>query len=77
MRSREKYYRCKEIVYDITGWKVPQTDYGEARAEGRRRAVGDAQGGSSTGSGRNAVINDLYRDTAGNRGTVGGVTTNI
>ena len=37
----------------------------------------DAWGGSSTGSGGNAVGDDLYRETAGNCGKVGGVTTNI
>ena len=29
------------------------------------------------GDGGNAVGNDLYRETSGNRGTVGGVTTTI
>ena len=37
----------------------------------------DAWVRSSAGSGGNAVIDDLYRETAGNRGTVGGVTTTI
>ena len=37
----------------------------------------DARGGISAGSGQNAVINDLYRETSGNHGTVGGVMTNI
>ena len=57
--------------------RFPHTDHGEASAADRRREVGDAQGVSSAGSGRNAVGNDLYRETTGNRGTVGGVTTNI
>ena len=43
----------------------------------RIKDVGYARGGSSAGSGVNAVRDDLYMDTAGNRGTVGGVTTYI
>ena len=43
----------------------------------RRRDVGDAQGRSSARDGRNAVGDDLYMETAGNYGTVGGVTTTI
>ena len=39
--------------------------------------MGDVWGGSSGGSGGNAVGDDLYRETAGNRDTVGGVTTDI
>ena len=39
--------------------------------------MGVARGGSSVGDGGNAVGNDLYRETSGNRGTVGGVTTTI
>ena len=39
--------------------------------------MGDAQGGSITGSGGNTVVNYIYRETTGNRGTVGGVTTDI
>ena len=42
-----------------------------------RRDVGYARGRSSAGSGGNTVGNDLYRDMAGNCGTVGGVTTDI
>ena len=37
--------------------------------------VGHNRGGSSAGSVRNAVVNDLYRDKAGNCCTVGGFTT--
>ena len=39
--------------------------------------MGDSWGGSSTGGGRNAVGDNLYREKACNCGTVGGVTTNI
>ena len=47
---------------DIRGTHmVPQKDYGEASAADRRRDVGDAWGGSSAGSGRNEVEDDLYR----------------
>ena len=35
------------------------------------------RGGSSAGSGGKSVKYDLYRETAGNCGTVGGVTTGI
>ena len=43
----------------------------------RRNDVGDARGGSIAGSSRNSVRDDLNKDMAGNRGTVGGVTTII
>ena len=56
---------------------IPQTDHREAIEADRRRRVGDARGGSSVGSVRNAVGDDLCRETAGNLGTVGGVTTDI
>ena len=39
--------------------------------------MGDVCGRSSVGSIRNAVGNDLYRETSGNHGTMGGVTTYI
>ena len=39
--------------------------------------MGYSRGRISAGSGGNTVGDDLYRETAGNRGTVGGVTTNI
>ena len=39
--------------------------------------MGDARGRSSAGSGGNAVGDDLYRETTGNCGTVGDITTNI
>ena len=45
--------------------------------ENSRRDMGDSQGRSSAGGGGNAVGDDLYREKAGNRGTVGGITTNI
>ena len=57
--------------------RVPQMDRGEASASDRRQDVVDARGGSSAESGRNAVSNDLYRETTGNRITVSDVTTNI
>ena len=57
--------------------RIPQTYQREARAADIRRDMGDSQGRSSAGSGGNAVGDDLYRDMAGNRGTVGGITTNI
>ena len=57
--------------------RLHQKNHGEASAADRRRDVGDARGRSSVGRGRNAVGDDLYRETAGNRGTVGGVMTNI
>ena len=56
---------------------VPHTDYMEASAAVRRRDVGDAQGGRSAGGSGNAVIDDLYRETAVNRGTVVVVTPTI
>ena len=40
-----------------------------------RRDMGDARGRSSEESGGNTVGNDLYRETTGNYGTVGGVAT--
>ena len=58
-------------------YRAPQTDHGEAIATYNRQDVGDAWGRISAESGRNAVGNDLYRETAGNCGTMGGVTTNI
>ena len=39
--------------------------------------VGDVWGGRSAGGSWNEVRNDLYMDTACNRGTVGGVTPTI
>ena len=41
------------------------------------RKWGDARGGIGAGIGRNAVGNDLHMETTGNRGTVGGVVTDI
>ena len=42
-----------------------------------RRDVGDAWGIRSAGGNGIAVGNDLYREMAGNCGTVGGVTPTI
>ena len=39
--------------------------------------MGDARGESSAGRGGNAVGDDLYREMAGNCGTVGGITTDV
>ena len=43
----------------------------------RRRDVGDAWGGRSAVGSSNAVGDDLYRETAGNRGTLGGTMPTI
>ena len=56
---------------------IPSTDHGEVSAAVRRRDMGDARGGRSTGGSGNAVGDDLHRETAGNRGTVGGATSTI
>ena len=56
---------------------IPHTDNEEARAVGRRRDIGDSRGGSSVRSSRNTVRDDLYSETTGKRGTVGGVTATI
>ena len=57
--------------------RVPHTDHGEASAAVRRQGVGDDRGRRSAVGSGNAVGDELYRETAGNRGTVGGVTTTI
>ena len=57
--------------------RIYHTDHEESSAADRRREVGDTRCRSIVGSGRNAVGDNLYMDTAGNRGTVGGVTTDI
>ena len=57
--------------------RLTQTDHGEASTADRRRDIRDARGGISAGSGGNTVGDDLYRETVGNRGSFGGVTTNI
>ena len=54
-----------------------QIDHGEAILADSRRYMGDIRGGIGAGSGGNTVVNDLYRETKGNRGTVGGVGTDI
>ena len=43
----------------------------------RRQDVGDAWGRRSAGGIGNAVDDDLYRETALNRGTAGGVTPTL
>ena len=42
-----------------------------------KQDMGDAQGGNSAKSGRNAFRNYLHREMIDNRGTVDGVATNI
>ena len=56
---------------------VPSADHGEASAVVRRRDVGNTWVRRSTGGSRNAVRDDLHREVAGNRGTVGGATSTI
>ena len=56
---------------------LPQTDHGEVSVADGIRNVGDSWGGSSAGISRNAVGDDLYRETADNCGTVGDVTIGI
>ena len=51
--------------------------HGEAGEMVDIQDMGDARGVSNAGSGGNAVGKDLHRDTAGNRGTFGGVETNL
>ena len=53
------------------------TDHGEASVADIRRYMGDARSGSSVKISRNTVGNELYRETTGNRGTVGVVATDI
>ena len=54
--------------------RLTQKDHGEASVADRIQDVGYAWGGISAGSDRNAVIDYLYMETAGNCVTVGGVT---
>ena len=56
---------------------VPSTDHGEASEVVRIRDMGDAWGGRSAGGSGNEVGDDLQRNKAGNRGTVGGATPTI
>ena len=56
---------------------VSEVYYGEAIAPVIRHDMGDSQGGSSAVSGSNSVGDDLYRETTGNCGIVGGVALNI
>ena len=50
-------------------------DHGEEVTLVAIRYMGDARGGSSAGSDRNAVGNGLHRETTGNHSTVGSVAT--
>ena len=52
-------------------------DNREASEALKIREVGDAWGGRHMGGSRNSVNDDLHRETAGNRGTVGGATSTI
>ena len=56
---------------------LPQTDQEQASATDSRWYMVDVQVGSSAGSDRNTVSDDLYREMAGNCGTVIGVMRNI
>ena len=56
---------------------ITQTDNGEAITADSRRGVGDARVRSSAGSGGNEVGDDIYMETVGNCGTVGGGTADI
>ena len=61
----------------VDAHRVTQTDHGEASAAVRRGYMGYTRGGRSAGGSGNAVRDDLYRYTAGKRGTLGGFTTTI
>ena len=56
---------------------VPSTDHREASVVVRIRYVEDARGGRRVGVSRNAVSDDLHRETACNRVTVSGATPTI
>ena len=53
---------------------VPATDHREARDSIREQYMGDTGGGRRTRGSGNTVSKDLHRETAGNRGVVGGAT---
>ena len=53
------------------------TDHWETSAMARGQDMEDTWGRISSVSGRNAVINDLHREAAGNRSAVGRFVTNI
>ena len=52
-------------------------DHREEGAMVPRKDTGDAWGRISTGGGGNTVGDDLHRDTAGNRSTVGSIEADI
>ena len=54
-----------------------EEDHGEAGALEGRHKVGDSQDISSAGSGGNSVGDELYRETTGGGGTVGGAANNF
>ena len=56
---------------------VPSTSHREASEVVKRQGMGDVGGGRRMGGSGNAVGKDLYRETAGNRGSVGGATSII
>ena len=57
--------------------RFPSVDHGEAGWTVYRKDMGDARGGSSAGSGGNAVGSYIHRDMSDNRSTVGSVADNI
>ena len=64
-------------IFDVNGAEVrgetPRFSlkyHGEAGTEVSRQEMGDARGGSSAGSGRDAVIQYLHREISGRRITV-------
>ena len=56
---------------------VPSTSHRETSEVVKRQGMGDVGGGRRMGGSGNAVGKDLYRETAGNCGSVGGVTSPI
>ena len=56
---------------------VPETNHRESSEAVRRQDTGDSGGGRRTRGSRNAIDGDLHRETAGNRGVVGGSTSLI
>ena len=54
-----------------------EEDHGETGAAEGRHEMGDTQGISSAGSVGNSVGNELYRETTGEGGTVGGAANDF
>ena len=59
-----------------THW-VTLLNHREVSEAAKRQDMGDAWSGRRTRSSRNAVGEDLHRETTGNRGSVGGSTSSI